>query len=264
MNQFIKYIILVLLVIIGVYFYNNAIVVGTITGIISFIIVESVEGLTDAFSNPSFFYSSKIRYRNSFIRLSMSYVIRIKCNDKYFLIKGLRLPNQYQPVGGVYKFYAGAMNIFKKLDVHDDDIIPVDSVSKNDLRIRVRGKHVLHFLKWFDSRIDRETSPLREFKEELVDSGILSKENFSSFDFVFLRRESIGIRYAEYVGGPELIMGDVFELLTNERQLDELNTLKKRRSKRFIWADADKIKRLGVVPRREFSQSISPTAIWLL
>src|SRR5690242_2262007 len=42
---------------------------------------------------------------SSEIRLSISYLYRIEMNGKYLLIKSYRIPNTYQPVGGVYKYY---------------------------------------------------------------------------------------------------------------------------------------------------------------
>ena len=41
---------------------------------------------------------------NKKIRLSCAYLFQIKQDGKYLLIKGNRI-EQYQPVGGVYKYY---------------------------------------------------------------------------------------------------------------------------------------------------------------
>ena len=49
------------------------------------------------------YYQSLIRW-NKNIRLSCAYLFRIRYNNKYLLIKGNRI-DQYQPVGGVYKYY---------------------------------------------------------------------------------------------------------------------------------------------------------------
>ena len=47
------------------------------------------------------FIQSVIHY-NKDIRFSISYLYRIKIDDKYLLIKGSKI-EQLQPVGGVYK-----------------------------------------------------------------------------------------------------------------------------------------------------------------
>ncbi len=81
----------------------------------------------------------------------MSYLYRIKIDDKYLLVKGNRILGQYQLVGGVIKRYPSSKDFFDSISAKDDPMIPIDTTSKNDLRIRVSGKNVLRFMQWFDS-----------------------------------------------------------------------------------------------------------------
>ena len=54
-------------------------------------------------------FSQSIMRWNKNIRLSCAYLFRIKYNGKYLLVKGNRI-DQYQPIGGVYKYYASFVN----------------------------------------------------------------------------------------------------------------------------------------------------------
>lgn len=61
-----------------------------------------------------FFYS--LRNWRRYVRVSISYLYRIRVESEYLLIKGGRF-DQYQPVGGVYKYYPSASGVFAKLEV---------------------------------------------------------------------------------------------------------------------------------------------------
>ena len=50
-------------------------------------------------------FDTQIRYREKNIRLSFSYLFRIEVDGKYLLVRGHRMNNQFQPIGGVYKVY---------------------------------------------------------------------------------------------------------------------------------------------------------------
>src|SRR5690625_659748 len=56
---------------------------------------------------------------NKEIRISCAYLFRIKYEDKYVLIQGNRI-NQYQPVGGVYKYYDSFKSIKESLEITDE------------------------------------------------------------------------------------------------------------------------------------------------
>lgn len=124
------------------------------------------------------FIQTKTKYRNTQIRLSIAYLYQIETLGKYLLVKGLRIPNQYQPVGGVYKRLRESYYELRNLMVTDDNNIPIDDKSHKDLRIKLPGCNVMKFLSWFDSQLGREVSPHREFHEELIKTGILDLKNF--------------------------------------------------------------------------------------
>jgi len=110
-------------------------------------------------------------YRNKEIRFSISYLFRIKIpnTNSYLLVLNRRIDNQLQPVGGVYKRY-GDDKLFEKWDYMPDNKrngLDVDDESFSDLRFKVKGKHVIDVIKWFEEGKEREISAEREFFEEL-------------------------------------------------------------------------------------------------
>lgn len=103
--------------------------------------------------------------KESEIRLSFSYLIRIKFEDKYLLVKGKY--GKYQPVGGVYHYNDRFLenNFDFKLDEYHAD--------KNDIRGCIKLKKLDEFIIWFNTCKNREIAPIREFKEELISTNII-------------------------------------------------------------------------------------------
>src|SRR5690606_39494021 len=121
----------------------------------------------------TYLQSNFTKIKDEDVRFSISYLIRIEIPDssKYLLVRGHRIKDQMQPVGGVYKKYDGFSEFenfgFKK-DC-DRKGIKSDDINKDDLRFRVKGKYALDVIKWFESRKNRETTFNREFAEELIE-----------------------------------------------------------------------------------------------
>jgi hypothetical protein len=202
------------------------------------------------------------KYRKKHIRFSISYLYKIKVDDKYLLVRGNRLKDQFQPVGGVYKRHKSSDALFKKYKILDDEYMPIDDISKDDLRILVPGINVLKFLKWFNSKEDRELSPEREFQEELVKPGIVSKKNFDKIDYEHLRTVETKIQYSEYFQCKEILIADIYEVNLNDKQVKELRKLQTKSSKKFIWRDAQSIRKRGF--NKEEHVRISNSSKWIL
>ena len=118
------------------------------------------------------------RYVNddTIIRISFAYLYRIKTGNKYLLIQNARNTGKYQPVGGVYKFTEKEKLYLKnRFQVKDDNMIPIDESSRNDYRLRMENRYLRAFMRRFNGKADREriSNIGREFREELIDSGIL-------------------------------------------------------------------------------------------
>lgn len=208
-------------------------------------------------------FKSKVRYRNTDIRVSISYLFKIKLDDKYLLVKGNRI-KQYAPVGGVYKHYQEAKSIFNELGVKDDDCIAIDKSSKNDLRVRVKGKNLIKFIEWFKSGKDREACIYREFYEELVETGIVDKDKFPYINCYFKERVIDDIKYDPYFKCQQILIADIYEIKLDEIQEKELRNLLGKKSEEYIWSDESQISSRGVKKQQDYNVSIPPTAEWII
>jgi hypothetical protein len=145
------------------------------------------------------------------------------------------------------------------LGVRDDDLMAIDARSRDDLRIRVPGRRLFQFMRWFDEDPQRETTPWREFSEELITPGILSRDDFPSIYHRHVRRHEQLTKYSPFVKGPELLVADIFELLPTPVQLEALTRTRAENAVDLLWAKAREIERQGVVPaRRRGTESRRP------
>lgn len=181
-------------------------------------------------------------------------------------MQGSRLPDQYQPVGGVYKFNDSARGLLQEWGARTDDLIPIDEVSADDLRLRLPGRKLITFVKWFESERSREVGPWREFYEELIRPGILPEDKFPHIRADFIRRHFSPMRYSSFSQCQELLIADIYELIPNELQRDELRVLATTESDQpaVLWADAELIKRRGAIPGIAHRNKISVTTAWTL
>jgi hypothetical protein len=187
-------------------------------------------------------------YRKRRVRISMASLVRIKVAGKYLLVRGNRIPDQFQPVGGVYKFYGGARDVLDSVGAVSD-IFAKDGVdSEDDLRrVLQQGVKLPAFLKWFHSRCNRETDPRREFNDEVLSSGILPEGLFAGglFRYRWVKSVGIGIRYSPELEIPEYTFADVFELMPNADQRRALQALQKVDSDSYVWVDERCIRSYG-------------------
>lgn len=153
--------------------------------------------------------------RNQPVRVTVAYLFRIEVNGKYVLIKRHKKDNRgFQPVGGCYKYLKEEnRELFDKLGVEPCNHVPRDEETENDLRVIIRKrKNLLAFLKWFESRKNRELDPYREFCEELITPGLLPKEDFRHIKYVFIGKHIEGVLKSPIYPQDELRYADVFEL----------------------------------------------------
>jgi SMODS-associated NUDIX domain len=198
------------------------------------------------------------------VRISASYLYRIKVDAEYLLVRGSRYPNQFQPVGGVFKALPDGRAYLQAIGALDDDLIPIDASSRDDLRIRLPGRHLPEFVRWFDSRRGRESDAWREFHEELIAPGILDANAFPYAYSRYVRRVQHPIRYSAHAQSKELLIADVYELLPTDEQRRELERLKSEGHPSIIWASEEQIRRRGAVPGAASNLSIPSTAEWTL
>lgn len=190
----------------------------------------------------------KTKYRNDEIRLSVAYLIRIKRRDKYLLVKNTKILEQFQPVGGVYKYNREGLDFLRSLKFRNDDGYTANDGNRNDLRIRIKGNEILKFARWFKKRQGREITAYREFKEELLDTGILEEGNFEEND-VDLRYERTNIgdmKFSQHFDCNEILIRDIYEFRPNSIQEKEIEKLLDG-SEKYRFFSYNEIKRLGKI-----------------
>lgn len=227
------------------------------TGIIACITLL-VTFITENYGKIRFFFITKWLHSKKDIRISIAYLYRIKAGNSYLLVKS-RTRNYYQPVGGCYKTLPGSEQIFEDLAVKPDRKFETEKgIAKNDLRIYVKGKNVIKFLEWFDSKKDREISPWREFCEELIDTNILPWSQFRFIDYKFKGQVKSPIITMDN-GGKGMFIFDIYDLVVNDEQKPILEKLQETTATQFIWVSDSLIQSLGHdVGMKEYRYEISP------
>lgn len=167
-------------------------------------------------------YKTKIIGFNKPVRLTMAYLFRIELNGRYILIKRHKKDRMgYQPVGGAFKYLKEEnRELFDQLGVEPCDLVPRDEDTEHDLRVRLKKrKNLITFLKWFESRKNREMDPWREFYEELIEPGFLPAEDFRHVKYVFVGKHTEGILPSPVFAIDEFRYAEIYELrLENDAQ----------------------------------------------
>lgn len=214
--------------------------------LLSFLVKTFLPFVLKNYGKLKFLYMTKIRYREDLIRLSISYLYRIKLDNKYLLVQSNRIPNQFQPVGGVYKFKPSAEIIFNKLKVITESGYKFDADLRDDLRVRVPGKNVSKFIEWFITGQDREVDPTREFREELLDSKILApRTKFEFIDYKFIERTIEPLKFSDHFECQEILIRDIYEFTPSPAQEKILKKLLANETTEYRWFESDEIRRLG-------------------
>lgn len=207
---------------------------------------------------------ASIALRKADIRISASYLIRIQDRDKFLLIRGSRYPDQFQPLGGVYKFNPSALEQFKKWELQTDTFVPVDDRSVDDLRVRIKGRHLVSFLRWFESGRNREVGAFREYFEELAGPYDLQHEQLQNIRFDLRKRHINKIRYSDYAQSKELLIADIFDLVCDQSQLERVKQVSEENPAQFRWVSREQITRLESKPGEDDQFKIAVTASWTL
>jgi hypothetical protein len=203
------------------------------------------EYLIKNFSTIKTAVASQTIRRNSKIRISCSYLYRIKINDRYLLVKNSHRVS-YQFVGGVYKQNEYSKGFLRNIRYSEDEHLPTTDKCTDDFRIFIHGLNLMKFIKWFNESKDRELSCDREFYEELIKPEILSSKNFPYPRYSFVTQIITPIMWSRYFNCWELQIHDILDLKVTESQSNELIELQKRGDNDYIkWANLDLIKSLG-------------------
>lgn len=184
---------------------------------------------------------------NEIIRISFAYLYRIKVGNKYLLVQNSRNTGKYQPVGGVYKIQGNEKLELKKLyHIMDDDKIQLDESSRNDYRLRMENRYLRKFMRRFNSKNterERIENVSREFKEELVETGVL---DWKDITYRYCGRHITELKYSDHFQLYEMLLADVVELIPTKEQEDDLKILEKCKCDKICFATAKQITQLGV------------------
>jgi len=202
------------------------------------------------------------RCRQRLVRVSVSYLYRVRVGDRYLLIRSERWPATHAPIGGVYKRLPGSEAHLKRLSVLDDDLHPIDERSKWDLRVRVPGWRVVNFLSWFNREENRELSPWREFYEEMVKPGHVPPERFRYLFYRRLGRRWTFPRWSEERDRFEMFVADIIEPVFDEEQEAAIASIAGGADLR--WVTEEEIRARGVVANQTPIPNISDRAIWTI
>jgi hypothetical protein len=256
------YLLLLFLSLLSLLVFSNPYFVAIVLGIISSLIILLVDSIA---GNLEYLKLSVValRFGRKSIRISISYLFRIKVDDRYLLIQGKRFP-QFQPIGGVFKRYDSSTNFFQGIEALDDDLLPIDEASRHDLRIRIKGKHLVKFMKWFDSRKNREICGWREFYEEVVKTDLFPIQLFPYIRYEFVKKHENPIRYSDYAQSYEILIAEIYELILDKDQEDFLRNTMENDIEDCIWATEEEILRRGSTPRKNYNFLISEHSKWIL
>ena len=247
--EFVLRIIFLIAGLVWISFTNNENLKYVLIGLVFSIIIEIVRKIIvfikECGANFRSIILSITLYRKRKIRLSCSYLYKIKYEDKYLLVKNSHRES-YQPVGGVYKRTEESTNFLNSISFNEDEKLTNGKSCNNDLRIHIKGKYLKKFLNWYNKNTDREISHTREFVEELISPGILTFENFPYPDYAFKRRIPTPLKWSKHFQCHELLIYDILELKTNPLQEEEFKKLYENGETDYIkWADAATIRGKG-------------------
>lgn len=181
------------------------------------------------------------------LRVSFSYLIRIKVDEKYLLVrsgkvKESNLKYRYQPPGGAYHIYRYEA-VRDRFSLYDDNMKDSD---KHDIRKRMKNPYMIFkFIDWFEAGMEREVTPNREFYEELVLTNVLPLDLFHNAKFEKVKSVHIQIKWSKYNKINEYKLFDIFELRLTQKQESFIRNLMTSKSDLVRFLDYDEIMSLS-------------------
>ena len=173
---------------------------------------------------------------NKKIRLSCAYLFQIKQDGKYLLIKGNRI-EQYQPVGGVYKYYNSFSEVKSQLELKDES--ESHFYENGDLRLITKGRYLVKFLDWFETKKNREITVIRELIEELQPAEISVEKLVKNVQIEYLKTIKEEIRFSQHFQMDEQKIFNIYEAKIPS---DIINIVLS--SDRYCLVEAEEIERL--------------------
>lgn len=183
-------------------------------------------------------------HRKERIRFSCGYLFRIKMDNRYLLIKGKRI-EQFQPIGGVYKYYSSFNDIKNSLNITEEQNSTF--YEDGDLRVYVPGKNVLKFIRWFNSGKNREVNVTREFYEELIVPGYIPENAIIDAKFEFIKQAECKLGYSNAFRCKEVLIHNIYEVtFSDPTYLEKLNNVIDQGEKSLRFVSQSDIEREAV------------------
>lgn len=199
-------------------------------------------------------FQSLLRW-NKNIRLSCAYLFQIKQDGKYLLIKGNRI-EQYQPVGGVYKYYNSFNELKSKLELKDES--ESHFYENGDLRLITKGRFLVKFIDWFETKKNREITVIRELIEELQPAGITIEQLIKNVQIEYLKTIKEEIRFSQHF---QMYEQKIFNIYEAKIPSEMFNTILS--NDRYCLVEVEEIERLCCT-RNGLSKQISETAKYVI
>lgn len=194
---------------------------------------------------------------NKPIRISCAYLFQLKYNNKYLLIKGSRI-EQYQPLGGVYKYYNSFNGTKEKMELKDE--AENRFYELGDLRQITKGKHLRKFIQWFDTNKNREVMVMRELVEELKPISISFDEFINNLEIEYLKTEMEPIKFSQHFKMDEQKIFNIYAVRFSEETLEKIFSYK---GDKYCFVEAEDIDKLCFM-KGELSRRISETAKYIV
>ena len=175
----------------------------------------------------------------NYIRVSASYLFNIIISDEkedlFLLVKSDRR-DQYQPIGGCYKYFPEAIEFLTTLGfVPEKKSNGVDS--SFDIRMAIPEENIELFLNWYNSGKGRETSFYREFIEEVVNYlPEEQKQNFSKLCCELIKKGVCDIFFDDEKKIKSIKPMDIIAIKLTPVQFHNIRQLVYSNSSRFILA----------------------------
>ena len=163
-----------------------------------------------------------------FVRISFGYAFRVMVDGYYLLV--MDKYGKYQSPGGCYKVSQEEKYFLRrKFHACADQNAPVSVMesTKDDYRMRVQASKLAGFVRRYHRGKGGETykDTAREFKEELLDTGILDKALFKEVEYQYLGQYQAPINRSPYFGIDELLFTDICEIVPTPEQEEYLRQL---------------------------------------
>ena len=191
--------------------------------------------------------------RNKKIRVSMAAMLVIRRENKFLLIRNHHRPELFGPIGGVFKYYASAV---ERLDHCGFTPQNRDQDMNKDLRGYLIGKKLPGFLEWFFSGKNREVESLsREIREELQEIKYeIGLDNITGLQFDLVKSIIEGLDKVPGVDYLQLRYFDVYRLCRDDPKCDNLT--EKLFEQLGKNPDAIAVTANGIFRRRSFSGEV--------